>query len=436
MPSERPRSKLDSLLWRALTRYGRFKYRCLLPAYRLLGLGPERRNATGQPSGTLKIARTLSRVLSRTGAQAHKAQLGAILDGAPDRKGVVIFLPSIGWDIVNTQRSHHLAREFARRGYVAIYDSSNAFDDVNGFRQIEAGLYLCRVEQELLREIPDPILWAFTYNYNRRDDYPSSARVIYDWIDDLDVFPFERPFLAGNHARALRESTLVLTVAKRLQEEALKLRRDAVYLPNGVEYPHFAEASILPPDDPIIVRLRGEGKPIAGYYGALADWFDYDLLARVAELRPDWNFLLIGPMYDDSLRARGRAMLSRANIRWIDARPYDVLPGYLQVFDVAMIPFVINDITTATSPLKLYEYFAGGKPVLTTPLPECQTFPQVNIADGAELFAAKLPVALLQGRDEEFKESLRRLGRENSWTARVETVIRLLSVERQRVERR
>src|SRR5438045_8807966 len=100
----------------------------------------------------------------------------------------------------------------------------------------------------------------------------------------------------------------------------------------------------------------------------------------VAAARPDWNFLLIGPVYDLSMRERGRRLLKRANVNWLGARTYESLPSYLHVFDVALIPFVINDITSATSPLKLYEYFAGGKPVIATSMPECQACSQVPIA--------------------------------------------------------
>jgi len=96
------------------------------------------------------------------------------------------------------------------------------------------------------------------------------------------------------------------------------------------------------------------------------------------------------------------------------------------LFDVTMIPFVINNITLATSPLKLYEYFAGGKPIIATPMPECQAFSEVQIVRTAAEFSRALDLAKDQGSSLEFQERLRKLGRENSWTTRVKVVLKHL----------
>lgn len=425
MLSKQSGAKLTSLLWRSLTFYGRVKYRYLLPFYRLLGLLPNHRQADGtlKPSLTLRAAQALVRVLHRP---VYLEQLKVIKGRLQEAKGAVIFLPSVGWDIVNTHRTHHLAREFARQGYVVIFDSSNSYDDVSGFKEVEPNLFLFRGPDNILPEIVDPILWTLTYNFDRRNAYPTSARTIYDWIDDFEVFLFDRAFLEGNHERALREATLVVSVAKQLHDKAAAVRPDALYLPNGVEYDHFAGTSVRPPDDVDIDELLRTGKPIAGYHGAMAEWFDYELVDALARLRSDWNFLLIGPMYDGSFRERGRSLLKLPNIRWIGAREYQRLPQYLSVFDVAMIPFVINDITRATSPLKLYEYFAGGKPVIATPMPECQAFSEVQIGSTPEELSHALDIARAQGQDVQFRERLTRLGHENSWTSRVQLVLRHL----------
>ena len=355
--------------------------------------------------------------------EQHRDQLSHVLARVRSSKGAVVFLPSVGWGIHLFQRPHHLARVFARLGYVAIFDSSNAADRVDGFREIEPNLFLFSGSPELLHEVPSPLLWAFPYNFHLSAGYPKPARTVYDWIDDLSVFPYDAALLQGNHARGLAEATVVASVARRLHEEALKSRPDAILLPNGVEYERFA-APAAPPRDDELLRFLAPGVPVAGYYGALAEWFDYPLLDAVAACRPDWRFVLIGPQYDKSLP--GQPMLARENVRWLGPRDYVTLPGYLSLFDVATIPFRINAITQATSPLKLYEYFAGGKPIVTTPMAECEAYPEVRIAATAAEFASALDAAREQGRDPDFRAHLRALGRENSWSARVMTMLRAL----------
>ena len=367
--------------------------------------------------------------------EKHRHQLNEVLARIEQSRGVVIFLPSIGWRVHLFQRPHHLARTFARQGYVAIFDSSGSQDGVKGFEEIEHNVFLFDGPQELLHEIPQPLLWTFPYNYDQADEFPNSARKVYDWIDDLAVFPYDRDFLENNHQRALSEAAIVASVAMPLHKQALKLRPDALYLPNGVEFEAFAKRQepeepeshtdlrALSPivlADPELDSFLREEKPIAGYYGALASWFDYDLLDTVAEQRPDWNFLLIGQSLDHSLGEH--SLLNRPNIKWIGPREYRSLPAYLQLFEVAMIPFAINDITLATSPLKLYEYMAGGKPVIATPMPECQAFPEVFIARNAEDFSKLLDEASKRGSDAEFRQRLQTLAHENSWTARVRVI--------------
>ncbi len=356
----------------------------------------------------------------------YREQLEAVRRRVAESEGAVVFLPSVGWGIALFQRPHHLARTFARKGWVSIFDGSNAHDDVNGFKEIEPNLYIFRGPGGLLEQIPDPLLWAFPYNWHKKDAYPAGARTVYDWIDDLEVFPYDRDLLEKNHARALAEATVVGSVAKKLHEQAVAVRPDAVYLPNGVEFERFADDEAPLPEDKDLRAFRESGKPIAGYYGALAEWFDYEMLEKVARSRPDWNFLLIGPMYDQSLR--GQPVLKCPNVLWIGPRDYHSLPGYLRLFDVATIPFKINNITLATSPLKLYEYFAGGKAVVTTPMPECMAYPEVAIARDAQEFAAAIDTARERGRDPAYRERVRQLGRENSWSARVDTILRTLSL--------
>ncbi|MBZ5535418.1 MAG: polysaccharide pyruvyl transferase family protein [Acidobacteriia bacterium] len=443
----------NSLGWRLLSRFGPIKYRYLLPLYRLLHLTPSEERLPGGKQGIAALPSSsqekglpqgsISTVkngidgissASSLGNRTHRDQLRLVIEKVQESRGAVIFLPSVGWKIHLAQRPHHMAREYARQGYVSIFVENMHPDEENGFTEIEPNLFVFCSPEALLKEIPDPILWCFPYNFHEKDRYPALAGTIYDWIDDLGVFPYPRGLLEKNHSRALKEATVVAAVSRRLVDQAAVVRPDALYVPNGVEYDHFADESIAIPDDPAIARLRWEGKPIAGYYGAFAKWFDYGLLDALAELRQDWNFLLIGPMYDESFA--GKPLLKRSNVVWIGPRPYESLPGYLKLFDVATIPFLVNDITQATSPLKLYEYFAGGKSVVTTPMPECQAYPEVHVVKGTLEFSRALDAAKEQGSSREFREQVRRLAKENSWTRRIETVVEQLEKKSPRAARK
>jgi hypothetical protein len=380
-----------------------------------------------------RLVRAVMRHLLEAACLRRGEPLDEVLARVRASKGAVIFLPSIGWNAQLFQRPHHLAREFARRGYVAIFDSTNVEDDVYGFEEMEPNLFLFRGPSRMLRQVPSPLLWTLPYNYHEALSYPRPATVVYDWIDDLAVFTdHDARLVRGNHERALAEADVVVSVARALHVRAAAQRSDALYVPNAVENEHFAAEGTPDPDDPTISRLRREGKPIAGYYGALARWFDFDLLEETARRRPDWNFLLIGPDYDGSLGCA--SLLRRPNVAWIGPRPYSSLPGYLRVFDVATIPFRLNPITMATSPLKLYEYFAGVRPVVSTALPECIAHPEVHVATTPEEFASALDVARGKGRDPATRARLRAVAAANSWGQRVQQIERVMAARAAQAE--
>jgi glycosyltransferase involved in cell wall biosynthesis len=122
----------------------------------------------------------------------------------------------------------------------------------------------------------------------------------------------------------------------------------------------------------------------------------------------------------------GETISASSNVFWLGERNYYSLAGYLRIFDVTMIPFRIDNITLSSSQLKLYEYFAAGKPVISTPIAECESFPEVHIVRDALEFSRALDKAREQSWDPAFRNHLRSLARENSWSERVRTVIKEL----------
>lgn len=356
--------------------------------------------------------------------------LAALKRSAATARGTVIFAPSVGWAIPLAQRPHHIARVLARDGYVVVFDCTNAADEFDTLREVEPRLFLYKGPPSALVDLPRLTLWTFSYNYDYRDAFPAGTAVIYDWIDDLSVFPYDQSKLASMHARALRDADLVVSVAQRLHDQAVRERPDALYVPNAVEEGRFEREPDPNPAlaDPAFAGVLATGRPIAGYYGALAGWFDYALVEATARLRPDWSFVLIGPDHDGSL---ARSRLDRLpNVYALGVRPYLTLPGYLHRFDVATIPFAINDITLATSPLKLYEYFAAGRPVVSTPLPECAAFEEVRIVRSAEAFSAGLDAAQRDAADPALRARLTAHAARNTWRTRARLTMQALEAKR------
>jgi GT2 family glycosyltransferase/glycosyltransferase involved in cell wall biosynthesis len=337
-------------------------------------------------------------------------------------RGVVVFPQTIGWDINLFQRPQQLALALARQNYLVLYHNADELNGQAEFQRIAERLYLCYVPFEVFGFLEAPIVFALHYNREHLR-YFSNARVVYEMIDELEVFHDKPERLERNHTTLLKRATLVCVTADRLMDKVKPIRPDALLVPNGVDYQHFEAARTRSEEEvPIALRsLVAEGKPIIGYYGAHARWVDYELLQYAAEQRPDYNFLLIGPDHDDTLRASH--LTSLPNVRWLGPRPYQDLPDYLRYFSVAIIPFVVDSITLSVSPLKLFEYLAAGKPVVTTDLPECRKYPNVLVATGREEFVSDLDKAVKLTDDMTYRIAAMQTARKNTWDERVKTIL-------------
>jgi len=316
------------------------------------------------------------------------------------------------------QRPQQLARALAARGGLVFYVTGQMRTDrVDGFAEVGEGLYLC-ADFALLRRIAHPIVIAPNLRRLAEVSRLRHPFVIYDVLDVLEISGPVTPEKLAAHAQLLAGAGMVMVTSRRLLEEARRVRPDALLVPNACDPVHFApEVRRAVPAE--LADTRAAGGPIAGYYGALAAWFDYDLLDAVAERLPHWWFVLIGPDYDGT----AARLPARTNVRWLGLKEYAVLPAYLQAFDVAMIPFVINDITRATSPVKLFEYMAGDRPIVTTPIAEVLGNASVHIADGPEAFAAALETAYA-GRDDPAARRVRAAERDaNTWAARAAAIV-------------
>jgi hypothetical protein len=316
-----------------------------------------------------------------------------------------------------------MARAFAQIGYLYFYCTANERTDaVFGFREVEPNLLLCHLPLETFHIVEEPVVYLGSAWNRPLLKHFNRPRVIYDHYDDLQVSG-ARP---EDHQALLNEAQIVLVTAQGLQKALEKKRQDALLLPNGVDYNLIQSLRPAPGASPPADWPVGDvNSVIIGYSGALAVWFDYPLVDFLAKARPAWQFVLLGVDYDGSLPESG--LLDNANVHWFGMKPYPELFCYLWRFDVGVIPFQVNEITQATSPIKLFEYMACRLPVVSTALPECRRYNGVLVAETPAQFLEMLDKALAARLDPAYLETIEQVARSNTWESRAWAVSEKLS---------
>jgi GT2 family glycosyltransferase/glycosyltransferase involved in cell wall biosynthesis len=238
-------------------------------------------------------------------------------------------------------------------------------------------------------------------------------RIVYDCMDEWENFPRVQLESLALEKRLVQSCDLLVVTAQRLYDKWQPFNRPMVLARNAADYDFYA-ARCQPNE-----LLPDAKHPIIGYYGAIADWFNVELLAEVARLRPDYTFVLLGGVFDVDVSALQRL----PNVRLLGQQPYETMPQYLYHFDVCIIPFKINPITEATDPVKLYEYLSGGKPVVAVSLPELEPYRDyVHLADDPTDFAAQLDHALTTDSPTKI-EQRKTLAQQHTWQSRYQTIV-------------
>ena len=334
---------------------------------------------------------------------------------------IVIYPPTLNWGFHLFQRPHQVFRALAERGYLSFFCIPDPEQDgVDGLREVQPNLLLCgnvALLHHFLRD-QEVIIWATWTPHKIFFEYFPKARLIYDYIDELNVFYGFSPSMEEDHQALLQRADWVLTTSTSLLEKVKAFRPDALLVPNGVYLEDFKHSH--PPSPPKdLMEILERGKPILGYYGALAEWLDYELINYVVLNCPLYNVVLIGPDYDGSKKN----LLNSKNLFCLGSKMYEELKNYLYYFDVAFIPFKISEVTNSTSPLKLFEFMAGGKPIVTTDVKECRKYRSVYVAKNKEDFIKKIDLAFEKRKDPSYLKMLKEESEENSWHSRVELVI-------------
>jgi O-antigen biosynthesis protein len=247
-----------------------------------------------------------------------------------------------------------------------------------------------------------PSWWPLARRMRETFDWP----VVYDCMDFHADFATARRAFVAEEKELLASADLVTVSSASLEEHARRYRNDVVMVRNGCDYEHFAQT--LP---------ARNARPVIGYYGAISDWFDSDLVAELAARRPEWDFILVGSTFNGDLSR----LRSLPNVSLPGEEPYEALPEWLGSFDVTILPFRRTPLTEATNPVKLYEILAAGRPLVSVPIPEVVAVaPLVRLANDAREFEREIEAALAE--DGSSVDARRAFARRHTWQQRYETL--------------
>ncbi len=249
------------------------------------------------------------------------------------------------------------------------------------------------------QKIKDYFLWYYTPIAMSFSDHLKPQAVVYDCMDELSGFKGAPPALGFCEAELFRRADLVFTGGQSLYEAKRKQHpkhQNIHAFPSSIDVPHFAQARSITEE---LADQKEIPHPRLGFFGVIDERLDIKLVDAVAQLRPDWHLVMIGPVVkidpDDLPR--------RANIHYLGGKDYKELPSYLAGWDVALLPFARNESTRFISPTKTPEYLAAGCPVVSTSIQDVvRPYGKgglVHIADTPAEFVAAIEAAL--NEDEE-----------------------------------
>jgi len=243
-------------------------------------------------------------------------------------------------------------------------------------------------------------------------------QLIYYCVDEYTAFSgVASRSLAEMEEQLMRKSDLVIVSADRLFQSKARINSNTVLIRHGVDFNHFRKT--LDPDTMVPEEIRNLPRPVIGFFGLIADWVDLELIAAVAKRFPDGSVVMVGKSTTDT-----KVLEQEPNIHLLGRRTYESLPGYCKGFDVALMPFRINELTLNANPLKVREYLAAGLPVVSTAIPEVEVLGLCRIGTDRESFVREVEIALREpGPSGERSERVR----SESWDARVDELRGYLS---------
>jgi len=248
---------------------------------------------------------------------------------------------------------------------------------------------------------------------------------VYECVDELSASKglVRNETVIALEKRLLKKADIVVVTHRNLLKSKEHLAKKIRLIPNAADIEHFKKAALS--STSVAPEMRGIPRPVIGFIGSVQYWIDLDLIRELAGAHPDWSFVLIGPV---GRLAKISKIKGLKNVHLLGRKDYNDLPTYLRAFDVCINPYIVDRTSDNCSPLKLYEYLAAGKPVVSADMPEAGKFSGVlETAHGAREFGEKIQ-RILDGLPEGPSVITTRMKavEEDSWDRRFEELEKVL----------
>lgn len=354
----------------------------------------------------------------------------------PKYKSVFVFYPFLIWNMPAFQRPQQIATALAKnKDVLYLYCTPNSELDklTKNYKVIGENLILLNGYETISRiKVKNKIVQfystdiAISYKTIKKC-LRRKEKVLYEYIDGINedlLGEIPKRYLETYKKIMENEEIFVVASANKLLDDVKKYRsKNYDLICNGVTIEDFNPKNNKIPKE--LKTIKSKYKKIICYYGALASWFDYELVKKCAKKYPDYAFVLIGIDYDKTLEQSG--IEEYKNIIYLGKVDYKELVRYTTNSDLLTIPFLINDITESTSPVKLFEYMASQKPILTTAMPECRKYKSVMIGEDHDDYIAKIDKAIKKVDDKKYLELELKEAKENTWESKAEKIIELVN---------
>ncbi|PSL30181.1 glycosyltransferase [Dyadobacter jiangsuensis] len=259
---------------------------------------------------------------------------------------------------------------------------------------------------------------SFNFHYPTLTDGLTPRLKVYHCLDPM-VLPFNRRHGVVSEDILVKQSDVVICSSKQLYEEKKKQNPYSYFVANAADLGHSSKA--LNPDLPVYPAIAALKKPVIGYLGAIERRMDYDLLQKVILANPDKSFVFVGPVSREFVPDW---FFTAENVHFPGSIDYDNMPAVIKGFDVALIPFKKDEVSSSIFPLKLFEYMGAGKPVVAIDFnPDLKEFTKgaVTFCDNAEGFSNAINTALQTDNADQRKTRVT-IAAENTWENRVDAI--------------